>query len=140
LSADDYFMKDGEYVFVPQLLSEAHGNCFRLFLNALMPDELLPELYAKTLLIVDNTNITAMEASPYMLAAQAAGVSAAIYSRWADPSVAAKHNIHEVPEELIFRMAANYLSEHLPMWWRKLHDLKAIRGWIAEPERPIDIA
>lgn len=65
VSADDYFVRDGAYRFNPARLSSAHATCFARYLGAL--DDGHP------LVIVDNTNTTAVEIAPYVLAAQAKG-------------------------------------------------------------------
>jgi predicted kinase len=66
VSADRFFYRDnGEYEFDVTKLSEAHATCFRYFIDALMiGDELV---------VVDNTNTTIWEISPYVLGAQAFG-------------------------------------------------------------------
>ena len=46
-SADDFFVKEGTYKFVPELTSDAHAHCLQLFLKALSEKEVV---------IVDNTN------------------------------------------------------------------------------------
>lgn len=65
VSADDFFMMEGEYIFDPLKLPEAHSNCLRQFLIRLrMGDDLV---------IVDNTNLRPWERQNYIAAAELAG-------------------------------------------------------------------
>src|SRR5690606_33271326 len=63
VSADSYFMRDGVYQFDPKKLSDAHGACCYDFINQLA--------LQTPLVVVDNTNTTAVEIAPYILIAQA---------------------------------------------------------------------
>ncbi|MCC7522691.1 AAA family ATPase [Candidatus Uhrbacteria bacterium] len=65
VSADRFFIVDGEYRFDPSKLQENHGKCFRAFMDAIRSGE--PHI------VVDNTNIEAWEYSPYVIAAEAFG-------------------------------------------------------------------
>ena len=56
-SADDYFMKDGEYIFNPSLLSAAHGECLRKFISLVSN--------GSDIAIVDNTNLQWWEMKAY---------------------------------------------------------------------------
>ena len=56
-SADDYFMKDGKYIFDATKLGNAHGACFYKFKN---------EINSGKNVIVDNTNLTYKEVSKYL--------------------------------------------------------------------------
>lgn len=46
-SADDFFVKDGTYKFIPEFTPDAHAHCLQLFLKVLSEKEIV---------IVDNTN------------------------------------------------------------------------------------
>lgn len=111
VSADDYFVNlgQGTYAFDPSKLSEAHAYCFRSFLNA------LEEINA--LIIVDNTNTTAVEISPYMLAASAFGYDSKIIRINCDPKIAAARNRHGVPLRSIQAMADRIKNDKLPPYW-----------------------
>jgi predicted kinase len=93
VSADDFFYKRGEYCFDPTKLSEAHGACFRNFIDSLRQ--------GTDLVWVNNTNTTIAEISPYMLGAQAYGYQAEIiYLRcgsWDEVDACAKRNTHNAP-------------------------------------------
>lgn len=93
VSADDYFNCDGNYKFDPANLSQAHAACFRNFI-----DHLNGSLcgIGDKIVIVDNTNLTKEEISPYMLGAAAFGYDAEIVMLRVEPSVALSRNIHNV--------------------------------------------
>lgn len=65
VSADLFFMVDGEYKYDINKLEDAHRHTFKTFLEALADK--------KEWIIVDNTNVHAWEYSPYVLAAGAYG-------------------------------------------------------------------
>lgn len=88
-SADHYFETRDGYKFDFRKLGEAHAACFRSFVDSLR--RMVP------VVIVDNTNTTAMEISPYMLGAAAFGYDAEILSVRCNPEVAAARNLHGVP-------------------------------------------
>jgi tRNA uridine 5-carbamoylmethylation protein Kti12 len=101
-SADDYFMQNGEYVFDPLKLKDAHKACFQKFQNAL--DN--PYIHY---VFVDNTNTEEWQMMPYIkesLAKKDSGVSIAIYIQYFPCTVedSFKRNTHNVPLHTIERM------------------------------------
>lgn len=113
VSADHFFTRTGSYVFDPKKLGEAHAECFRYALKVLQG----PECY--NVLVVDNTNISSWEPSPYVQAAAAFGVECEIVTLWCDPVVAAQRNVHKVPLPVILRMYNRLLNEELPAHWKQ---------------------
>lgn len=119
VSADAYFMKGGTYNFNPTHLSLAHGECFRQFIRA-MNDQVAH-------IVVDNTNTTESEISPYMLGATAFGYDSEVITLTAPAgmtredyiSACAKRNAHGVPLAGIKAQADRLLARSLPPWWRK---------------------
>jgi len=111
-SADDFFINlgGGEYKFDGSKLSEAHGECFRAFIHAVMNNA--------DMVIVDNTNTTPMEISPYMLAAQAFGYEAEVHRIECDPDVAAARNTHGVSASSVKVMHERMANNSLPPWWK----------------------
>jgi predicted kinase len=109
VSADDYFTKGGEYVFDHKKLKEAHAECFRNFIQQI---EEYPGI-----VIVDNTNTTVEEISPYVLGASAFGYEHEIITFLCDPKVAAERNKHNVPLKSIERMASRLAHRKLPAHW-----------------------
>lgn len=109
VSADFFFSKSGSYIFDPAKLGEAHAWCFRNFLD---------ELRGKTeLVIVDNTNSTPMEISPYMLGAQAFGYEAKIIRVLCSPRLAYERGKHGVSLASIEACEARIRESQLPPWW-----------------------
>lgn len=112
VSADHFFCDGNKYNFDHNKLDQAHGQCFRDFINACMNK--------KNLIIVDNTNTTNEEIAPYMTAANAFNYSAQIITIDCPTEIAAKRNSHNVP--LINVMAQNRrISERkLLPWWKNI--------------------
>lgn len=112
-SADDYFMKDGEYVFDPSKLGEAHAACFNRFWVAaesrLWPRATVQQVY------VDNTNIRLHEMAPYVAVGKLFRyrIHFHLFDCSIEESVA--RNTHGVPEETIRRMAKS-MEKPLPYW------------------------
>lgn len=119
-SADDYFVQlgGGKYAFDPSKLGEAHGACFRKFIATVQKGQ-------AEMVIVDNTNTTVAEISPYVLAAEAFGYEVEILRINCDPEVAAARNTHGVPPAAIHAMAARIASCEIPPWW-KLTEIPAV--------------
>lgn len=99
-SADNFFMKEGKYQFDPKQLGQAHGKCFKDFINALMVFKDNPE----ATIVVDNTSIDNWEISPYVLAATAFGWPWEIIYVKADLEKAIIGNQHGVPEKKVREM------------------------------------
>lgn len=108
-SADHYFEKNGSYEFNPRKLGEAHGECLAKFTRALLAGE--------EVIVVDNTNTSALELAPYVALAQAFGASCEIVTVTCDPEIAHARNVHGVPLSGIQRMAAAIASRELPPFW-----------------------
>ena len=98
-TADDFFMVDGEYLFDPSKLGEAHGACFQKFKEALDRED--------PLVIMNNTTTHEDHAKPYVVAAQKAGYTV----HWV---VALPHhsgeNVHGVPDSVLDKQALNIVS------------------------------
>lgn len=113
VSADDYFMVKGEYKFDPSRLSEAHGQCFRTFINELADRDF-------DLMMVDNTNTSAVEIAPYVLGAQAYGWPVKVVHVRCPIGVALERAIHGAPSHAIAAMAARIekTTKEMPPWWQ----------------------
>lgn len=111
-SADHYFTDpvSGEYHFNPDGLGEAHASCMRAFIAALRDARTIDDV-----VIVDNTNITIDQMSPYYLVARAYGVPVEIVRVQCDPAIAADRNSHGVPRETVLRMAR--IMQDPPKFW-----------------------
>jgi len=127
VSADDFFETSGKYKFDASKLSEAHGTCFRNFIEALQSET--------EFVIVDNTNTTCEEIAPYMLGAQAYGYEAEIITLrepgfLPGPSegahdgtleylaLCAARNSHGVGANSIFQQHSRLQKRTLPPWWK----------------------
>lgn len=115
VSADDWFTDEsGVYRFDPKQLSEAHANCMRRFID------LLTNSHDDDLVIVDNTNTTIWEISPYVLVAQAFGIPfeiVTVNSPLSDEELAAR-NRHGVPARTIAAQRQRIMENPLPPWWK----------------------
>lgn len=117
-AADDYFMQNGEYVFNPKLLPQAHKQCF---------DNVSSDLASKGLAVVANTFTMRWEMEPYLRLANDAGARVVVidtFDAGKTDKELAQINEHGVPEEAIKAMRARY--EHdwrngdpRPPWERK---------------------
>lgn len=109
-SADDRFITvDGEYVFSPALLPEAHQQCMRRFVNACV--RYMPEI------VVDNTNTTIAELAPYCAVALAFGYTLQVVTVECDPDVAFARQTHGVPRKAFDRLSAQLDARVLMPWW-----------------------
>jgi predicted kinase len=112
-SADKFFTDTGGvYRFDPTRIGDAHAWCYRQVLKA------APLVYEEdTLLVIDNTNISAWEIAPYVALANAYGLDWEILTFWVDPLVAARRNVHGVPASAVMEMHRRLLTESLP--WKQ---------------------
>lgn len=113
VSADHFFMVGGEYKFSLAGLTEAHATCFRKYLKALTESE--------PLVVVDNTNTSDWEVSPYILGANAFGYAHKIMQiRVRDLEKAATRNTHGCPLAGIQGQA------------ERIANFKPLYGWTVE--------
>ena len=122
VSADNYFMQADGYKFAPEKLPLAHAACFRSFITSLT-------LGVETI-VVDNTNLTASEISPYMLGASAYGYEAVIHQLHCEPTIAYGRSLHGVSPERTVQMARSFDSERLLPWW----SFKMVSGQVESSE------
>ena len=112
-SADDFFIElgKGKYQFDPSKIADAHKYCFRKFIKAIQ-DEI-------NLIIVDNTNLSAWELSPYKTYAEAQDYDFIINEVKASPDLAFKRQEHGVSLAAHQSMAESLEKEFIPPWWEK---------------------
>jgi predicted kinase len=115
VSADQFFLVDGEYRFDADKLSEAHAWCFRRFLDSLSS--------GTNLVVVDNTNTTNEEIAPYILGAQAYNYQAEILTVWVDEGggllgKCLARNKHQVPASVIMSQQSRLAKRRLLPWWK----------------------
>jgi len=111
VSADHYFVENGLYTFDVAKLGDAHSTCFRNYIEALQ-DEV-------SLVLVDNTNTTAWECSPYVQGGAAFGYDVEIITLECDPDVAARRNVHGVPRKSVLDMHRRLTRNRLPPFWNQ---------------------
>lgn len=114
-SADLFFMRDGEYKFDASRRGEAHAWCFREYCNFLRKAQ--EENLKNVQVVVDNTNLSAWEISPYVQAANAWGFNHKIVTIKASPDVAFKRQLHSVPLRNYMSMYVNFVTRQLPPFW-----------------------
>jgi predicted kinase len=112
-SADDFFHRNGGYHFDSSQLGRAHGDCLKKFAeNLAKPDYVKPEY-----LVVDNTNLTALELAPYVALAFAYGYVPDLITLMVSHKTGAARNKHGVNEEDCRKMENALLSRELPKYW-----------------------
>lgn len=110
VSADEFFVGyDGCYKFDPTKLGEAHKWCMQHFLR-LLQDKVGP-------IIVDNTNIYVEDIAPYVAVGEAMGYDVEIVQVNVDPMLAAKRNVHGVPQQKVYEMCRMLGATKLPRRW-----------------------
>jgi len=109
-SADNAFMKNGVYQFDASRIKEAHQSCMKQFLSAMIRRD--------PLVVVDNTNISLWEASPYVAVAEACGYAVCFVRFDVSVETAAARNVHGVPHDRIKAMAQRF-ERSLP-WWEEI--------------------
>ena len=109
VSADHYFMVGDEYRFNPAQLSRAHAVCLRNFVDNLQSGQ--------DITIVDNTNCTVAEVAPYAALALAYGHTLKIVTFDGDWRIAARRNVHGVPEATVESQANRIGEAMFPPWW-----------------------
>lgn len=117
VSADDFFMEDGRYTFDPALLGEAHADCLRRFVEAVVFGRI-----EKGLVVVDNTNTTVAEAAPYMALAAAYGWHPILVTFDVPPIRAQSRNVHGVGPSTVMAQASRMALDagSIPAFWPHL--------------------
>lgn len=118
VSTDDFFRRDGGYRFDADLLQEAHQDCWRRFLRAVVTD--VPQIG------VDNTSLMPAEISPYVLPAEVFGYYVEIVTVRCHPMTARRRGTHGVPDGAYERLAQRleYGDRSFPLHWKH----REIRG------------
>tara|TARA_B110000503_G_scaffold141849_1_gene236663 strand:- start:1838 stop:2347 length:510 start_codon:yes stop_codon:yes gene_type:complete len=113
VSADSYFTtKDGVYNFNPSKLGEAHNACIRDFIQ-----HVRNYIEEDGVVFVNNTNTTSEEIAPYYAIASAYGAEVELVTVYALPHIAAKRNVHGVPEKGIQAMHDRIQARKIPPFW-----------------------
>ena len=116
VSADNFFNTDEGYMFDPSKLPQAHQDCFRRYLNALGWDDTGVSIPYNTI-VVDNTNLSAWEISPYLQAGETSGYKVKIVRVNADEKLAWERNVHNVPGSVYNRQLLSFRKKNIMPWW-----------------------
>jgi len=111
-SADHYFMDaQGQYKFDGRKLGDAHSECLLKFQNALQN--------RVGQVVVDNTNIYAIDVAPYYALAVAYGYKVTVVTIHVSPDVATRRQLHGVDDTRVRAMydALNEQNSHFPARW-----------------------
>jgi len=100
-------MFDGEYLFNPAKLREAHQACLVSFLDLTQ--------YGEELVVVDNTNLSLWEMAPYVQVGAVRGYAVEVIRVNAPEKLCASRNIHKVSERTVLNMARR-MERPLPSW------------------------
>ena len=111
VSADQYFTSPEGYKFDFRKLGEAHAACMLRFVRAMQT------VYNDRLVVVDNTNSTALEIAPYYLVAKAFNHQVIHLTISAEPGSAHARNLHGVPLAGVTATAARVEGLELPPFW-----------------------
>ena len=111
LSADDFFMVNGEYQFNPAKLPAAHAKCLQAFVNLVQQPDVT--------IVVDNTNTAVAEVAPYAALALTYGHDLNIVTFDGDYRKAAKRNVHLVPATTVYEQDKRISDQTklFPPWW-----------------------
>jgi len=112
-SADDFFTHNSEYIFDHSRLPEAHGTCLLAFIEA-VEDGIKYEFNGS--LVVNNTNVSALQMAPYVAIAMAYDIAVRIVTIVAPVNICADRNVHGVLPEIVGRIASRF-EFYLPPFW-----------------------
>ena len=98
-----------EYKFDITRIKEAHDWCLEQFMRALV------QLDKEKNIVVDNTNLRALEIAPYYRMAEVLGWEVKIVRLLCDPEVTKRRTTHGVPPEKVDAMA-KAMGELWPDW------------------------
>jgi predicted kinase len=118
-SADHYFeQNDGSYFFEKEKIGKAHGECLKRFVLGLNH---YGSLSYNCPLVVDNTNLFALDLSPYVNLAQAYERKWCIITFHVEAHIAFKRQKHGVDEKAFSRKVDYFTNERLPKFWLDNH-------------------
>jgi hypothetical protein len=130
-SADHYhYDDDGCYRYRPENAGKAHALCLGSYLRQIQgyAERRGAGVPLPDAVVVDNTNIRAWEASPYVRLAELFGFDYEIVRVYCDPVVAASRNVHQVPFERVMQMYRAFLADDFPGHWR----VRGVPSWPAQ--------
>lgn len=120
VSADDFFMRGGKYIYERELQGAAHLDCLSRYLDLLEEHADTPREGADQVTIwVDNTNIQAWEIAPYYQLAAMQHANVEIIEVWPpDLQTCVVRNVHDVPVAVVARQYHRMQARSLPSFWK----------------------
>lgn len=111
-SADQHFTDEkGDYKFVPFELQIAHAKCMKKFIEAIQAGE--------KIVVVDNTNTSIEQVSPYYLVAKAFGLrDITLMILKCSPNLALERNTHNVPQHNVLQHHDRLSQMRVPATWK----------------------
>ena len=136
-SSDDHFIQlDGSYLFDFTKLQEAHNVCLLKFLRGIRNGYAAMQkgvsLEDQPIQVVDNTNLTSEEISPYYNIARAHGYGVTLVNLLISAEEAAERNQHKVPLNTIQNMQQKLRNRKLPNFWKFIEEnyMWTDAGWV----------
>lgn len=135
LSADSFFMVDGQYKFDATKLGEAHATCLRNFITVCQTYQGVDGT-GPSVVIVDNTNTSVSEFAPYAQVAQVYGHDVQVLTFLYDPVVAHARNTHGTPLKACIEMHKRIQEQtaFIPPWWK--HDYVVATSSLPQSPQP----
>lgn len=121
VSADSFFMKNGEYLFDPTKIAQAHEECllrYSIYLREISKDMMVMRSRYRATVVVDNTNSTVLEIAPYYALARAYSASVELVHFDAHPRACFERQRHGVPAERVEAMWRSARSVEPPPYWQ----------------------
>jgi predicted kinase len=117
LSADDFMVRFGEYVWDASMLQEAHMTCLRDFTAYVWRNN--KQAPAPGCLIVDNTNTQMIEVTPYYRLAEAFGLEVKVITLLCDPQVAWMRSMHVADAHVILNQHRKLMNDPTPPFFKR---------------------
>ena len=111
-SADQHFTDEkGDYKFAPYELQNAHAACMKKFIAAIQAGE--------KIIVVDNTNTSIEQISPYYLVAKSFGIrDITLIVLKCAPALALTRNTHNVPTHNVMQHHDRISQMRVPTTWK----------------------
>ena len=108
-----FYQRNARYDYDPTRQGDAHAWNLRRYIEVVRNPHVLHD---DTVIIVDNTNTTVAELAPYWAAARAYDHHITLRTIFCEPDVALRRNVHDVPAEVVLKLAKQLEERVLPSW------------------------
>lgn len=112
-SADHHQMVDGKYEYKPENAINAHKTCYLDFLK------FCRDPAGTEILVVDNTNTSLWELSPFYRLAEALDLPVKVVRCLCSFETARARSVHGVPDSTIWHMFQNIMEVRLPLHYKE---------------------